>query len=81
VAAIGERYEASLRVHRLSKDGAGRLVDRGGRVLASLGISASGSGQYLVRPDGHVAFRCAGTDLTPLALYLNRWLRPGWAAA
>jgi 2-polyprenyl-6-methoxyphenol hydroxylase-like FAD-dependent oxidoreductase len=77
VAAIGERYGACLRVHRLSsEDGAGRLVDRGGHALASLGISTSETGQYLVRPDGHVAFRCAGTDLTPLALYLNRWLRP-----
>jgi 2-polyprenyl-6-methoxyphenol hydroxylase-like FAD-dependent oxidoreductase len=81
VAAIGERYEACLRVHRLSSEaGPGRLVDRGGRALASLGIPTSRTGQYLVRPDGHVAFRCARTDVTPLALYLNRWLRPAWAS-
>jgi hypothetical protein len=26
-----------------------------------------------VRPDGHVAFRCAGTDLGGATAYLHRW--------
>jgi hypothetical protein len=29
--------------------------------------------QYLVRPDGHIAFRCAGRDLTAVERYLAEW--------
>jgi 2-polyprenyl-6-methoxyphenol hydroxylase-like FAD-dependent oxidoreductase len=32
---------------------------------------------YLIRPDGHIAYRAAGTDLTRLAGYLASWLSPG----
>jgi 2-polyprenyl-6-methoxyphenol hydroxylase-like FAD-dependent oxidoreductase len=47
------------------------LVDVDGDALARLGIESSG--QYLVRPDGHIAFRCLGTDLSGATEYLNRW--------
>jgi 2-polyprenyl-6-methoxyphenol hydroxylase-like FAD-dependent oxidoreductase len=47
------------------------LIDVDGQASARLGID--GSGQYLVRPDGHVAFRCSGTDLRGATEYLNRW--------
>ncbi|MEV1286605.1 hypothetical protein [Micromonospora sp. NPDC049679] len=33
--------------------------------------------QYLVRPDGHIAYRAAGTDLAGLDRYLATWLTPG----
>jgi 2-polyprenyl-6-methoxyphenol hydroxylase-like FAD-dependent oxidoreductase len=33
--------------------------------------------QYLVRPDGHVAYRAAGTDLAGLTRYLATWLSRG----
>jgi hypothetical protein len=37
---------------------------------------------YLIRPDGHVGYRAAGTDLDGLQQYLNRWLpRPSAARA
>ena len=31
---------------------------------------------YLVRPDGHIAYRAAGSDLTGLRRYLTTWLTP-----
>ncbi|HEX6533981.1 MAG TPA: FAD-dependent monooxygenase [Gemmatimonadaceae bacterium] len=54
--------------------GARVLVDESGDVLARLGVRHAA--QYLVRPDGHVAFRCAGSDLAALARYLGEWLVP-----
>ena len=42
-----------------------------GGVCTRLGVEDSG--QYLVRPDGHVAFRCAGTNLDGVTAYLHRW--------
>jgi len=51
------------------------LVDTSGEVLSRLGVrGAQDSAQYLVRPDGHVGFRCAGRDLGALTMYLDRWL-------
>jgi hypothetical protein len=45
-----------------------------GEALTRLGIE--NTGQCEVRPDGHIAFRCAGTDLTGATEYLNRWFTP-----
>jgi hypothetical protein len=47
------------------------LVDEKGTALAMLGVDSTA--QYLIRPDGHVAFRCAGTDLSGVRDYLRRW--------
>jgi 2-polyprenyl-6-methoxyphenol hydroxylase-like FAD-dependent oxidoreductase len=47
------------------------LVDTSGGALARLGVDDAG--QYLVRPDGHVAFRCPGRDLRRVMQYLERW--------
>jgi 2-polyprenyl-6-methoxyphenol hydroxylase-like FAD-dependent oxidoreductase len=47
------------------------LVDENGTALAMLGVDSTA--QYLIRPDGHVAFRCAGTDLSGVRDYLRRW--------
>ena len=30
--------------------------------------------QYLIRPDGHIGYRCGGTDLDGLQHYLAHWL-------
>lgn len=61
-----------IAITHLTRDNAGgSLVDVEGEALERLGIESSG--QYLVRPDGHVAFRCAGTDLRGAAEYLSRW--------
>jgi 2-polyprenyl-6-methoxyphenol hydroxylase-like FAD-dependent oxidoreductase len=50
------------------------LVDDDGEALTRLGIEDTG--QYLVRPDGHVAFRCGGTDLNAATEYLHGWFTP-----
>ncbi|HEU5074574.1 MAG TPA: FAD-dependent monooxygenase [Polyangiaceae bacterium] len=47
---------------------AGVLVDEDGRTLASL--AAENGAQYLVRPDGYVAFRCSGYELGAVEAYL-----------
>jgi hypothetical protein len=56
-----------------SETGSGNatLVDEEGTALAMLGVDSTA--QYLIRPDGHVAFRCAGTDLSGVRDYLRRW--------
>jgi hypothetical protein len=45
--------------------------DADAAALASLGVTDAA--QYLVRPDGHVAYRCAGRDLAGIAAYLDGW--------
>jgi hypothetical protein len=49
------------------------LLDVEGRALAQLGVKDRA--QYLVRPDGHIAFRCAGADLSHLASYMAESFR------
>jgi 2-polyprenyl-6-methoxyphenol hydroxylase-like FAD-dependent oxidoreductase len=75
-AQLGE-FEGVVGVHHLAREGGpGVLQDRDGRGLRQLGIA--GLGQYLVRPDGHVAYRAAGQDLAGLERYLRRWIgQPG----
>jgi hypothetical protein len=67
-------------VHRLTGQAAaeGMLVDDCGEALERLGVK--GAAQYLVRPDGHIGYRCAGSDLSGVSAYLARWF-PGSDAA
>ena len=51
--------------------GAGRRRRRGA-ALARPGVRDAA--QYLVRPDGHVGYRCAGTNVHDASGYLARWL-------
>ena len=72
VARLRSRLGPLLTVHHLARsEGRDILLDRTGVAFAMLGIR--GSGQYFVRPDGYVAYRCAGTDLGGLERYLARW--------
>jgi 2-polyprenyl-6-methoxyphenol hydroxylase-like FAD-dependent oxidoreductase len=59
-----------IKIHYLSSEASpGMLVDDG-RTLVALG--AQDGAQYLVRPDGYVAFRCSGYDLDATSAYLAR---------
>ena len=74
LSELEERAIGLVKIHRLTPHPfPGALVDAGG-ALARLGIR--GQAQLLVRPDGYIAFRCAGTDLDALSRYLTRWF-PG----
>jgi 2-polyprenyl-6-methoxyphenol hydroxylase-like FAD-dependent oxidoreductase len=55
-------------VHLTRRPARGALVDERGEAFARLGVEDTG--QYLVRPDGYVGFRCAGRDLDALERYL-----------
>jgi 2-polyprenyl-6-methoxyphenol hydroxylase-like FAD-dependent oxidoreductase len=59
-------------LHLSSSPGDGTLVDVGGDTATLLGVEDGA--QYLIRPDGHIGFRCAGYDLSALDVYLRRWL-------
>jgi hypothetical protein len=36
-------------------------------------LGAREAAQYLVRPDGYIAFRCGGRDLGAVERYLDEW--------
>jgi hypothetical protein len=71
------RHEDLLSIHRLAPGSApDALVDSQGDVLGRLGVRGTqDAAQYLVRPDGYIAARCAGRDLAFMSGYLARWLR------
>ena len=72
LSELTRRYGGLLVVLRLTRRTAvGALVDESGDTLRTLGVGEAA--QYLVRPDGHVAFRCAGRDLGALRQHLARW--------
>jgi 2-polyprenyl-6-methoxyphenol hydroxylase-like FAD-dependent oxidoreductase len=73
LTALRHRHPDTLAVHHLTREAApGALHDPDGRVFARLGVE--GAAQYLVRPDGHIGYRCGGDDLAGLQRYLARWL-------
>jgi hypothetical protein len=64
-----------LAVHRLARMPApGVLGDPHGQALARPGVTDTA--HYLIRPDGHIVYRNAGTDPGGVERYLARWL-PG----
>jgi len=73
LTALRHRYPATLTVRHMSREATpGNLQDLDGQVLARLGVD--GTAQYLLRPDGHIGYRCGGDDLAGLQRYLARWL-------
>jgi 2-polyprenyl-6-methoxyphenol hydroxylase-like FAD-dependent oxidoreductase len=73
LARFRERYGDLVVLHRLAPHPVpGVLYDPSGDALARLG--ARNGAQYLVRPDGHVGYRCAGYDLTDLQGHMARWV-------
>jgi 2-polyprenyl-6-methoxyphenol hydroxylase-like FAD-dependent oxidoreductase len=73
LTALHHRYRDTLAVRHLTREATpGTLQDLDGRVFARLGVDSAA--QYLIRPDGHIGYRCAGGDLAGLQRYLVRWL-------
>ena len=59
-------------MHYLTREAAvGALHDVDGQALARLGVNETA--HYLIRPDGHIGYRAAGTDLNGFRHYLIRW--------
>lgn len=72
VADLAARYTRLVTIDYLTRSATpGALVDTAGEALASLGVRSAA--QYLVRPDGHIGFRCAGHDLHAVTQYLGQW--------
>ena len=70
--ALPRYLERDLAVHRIAARGTAgaTLLDRDGTVAAKYGTAPAA---YLIRPDGYVGFRCAGSELsTLLPRYLAR---------
>jgi 2-polyprenyl-6-methoxyphenol hydroxylase-like FAD-dependent oxidoreductase len=73
LSTLRRRHPDTLAVHHLTRAAApGALHDLDGQVFARLGVNDKA--QYLIRPDGHVGYRCGGDDLAGLQRYLARWL-------
>jgi 2-polyprenyl-6-methoxyphenol hydroxylase-like FAD-dependent oxidoreductase len=73
LTALRHRYPDTLTVRHLTREATpAALEDLDGQVLARLGVD--GTAQYLIRPDGHIGYRCGGDDLAGLQRYLARWL-------
>jgi 2-polyprenyl-6-methoxyphenol hydroxylase-like FAD-dependent oxidoreductase len=73
LTALRHRYPDTLAVHHLTRAATpGALHDLEGQVFARLGVEDTA--QYLIRPDGHIGYRCGGDDLAGLQRYLARWL-------
>jgi 2-polyprenyl-6-methoxyphenol hydroxylase-like FAD-dependent oxidoreductase len=75
IKELTDEFQDVLAITYLTREDADEaLVDVHGEALDRLGVESTA--QYVIRPDGHVGFRCAGTDLTAAVEYLHRWFRP-----
>lgn len=73
---LSATYKGLLTVHRLTAERADNaLQDHTGAALRRLGVTSAQAAHYLVRPDGHIAYR-AGAGLAGVHVYIARWL-PG----
>lgn len=63
-----------MSVHRLSLRPLPGDLACDAATLRLLGVRDAA--QYLVRPDGYIAFRCGGRELDGVTRYLARWFAP-----
>jgi len=77
-ALLGTPATGLVTVHRLTRESTqGALADTHGDAHARLGLDRDeGTAHCLVRPDGYIAYRAQGNDLTGLYAHLDCWL-PG----
>jgi hypothetical protein len=62
------RYSDTLAVQHFTRQATpGAMYDIDGQTLAQLGVSDTA--HYLIRPDGHIGYRAAGTHLDGLGRY------------
>jgi hypothetical protein len=73
LARLEARHSGLLQIRRLEKHSSPTSLSADDRVFALL--AAQSGAQYLIRPDGYIAFRCRGTDLDGLIRYLGEWFR------
>jgi 2-polyprenyl-6-methoxyphenol hydroxylase-like FAD-dependent oxidoreductase len=72
VMTLSQTFPDVVAVKYLSREHSDEaLVDASGDAFIRLGIDRNAV--YVIRPDGHVAFRCGGTDLRGVSAYLARW--------
>jgi hypothetical protein len=71
-AELVGRAAGLLKVHHLTQERTpGALVDE--TRIAGQRLAVRDAAQYLIRPDGYIAYRCAGRDLRGVSQYLARW--------
>jgi 2-polyprenyl-6-methoxyphenol hydroxylase-like FAD-dependent oxidoreductase len=76
VMKLAEGFRDVLAINYLTREHSdGALVDSSGEAFSRLGVDQNAT--YVIRPDGHVAFRCGGTDLRGPAAYLAKWFIAG----
>ena len=76
IMTLAQRFPGILAITYLGREQSDEaLVDSSGEALTRLGVERHAA--YLIRPDGHVAFRCGGTDLRGPAAYLAQWFTAG----
>lgn len=76
VTTLADRFSEVLAIHYLDREqSSGALVDSSGEAFTRLGVDRSAT--YLIRPDGHIAFRCGGTDLRGPGTFLEQWFTAG----
>jgi 2-polyprenyl-6-methoxyphenol hydroxylase-like FAD-dependent oxidoreductase len=78
LAELTARHAGLLAAAHLSAGEASGALVGGSAALARFGAGDPHSAaQYLVRPDGHIAFRCGGRDLGAVARFLDCWFGHG----
>jgi 2-polyprenyl-6-methoxyphenol hydroxylase-like FAD-dependent oxidoreductase len=74
IERLRERYGRVMTPYRLGPAGsAAPLIDEKGDAFTRLGVRETA--QYLVRPDGYIAFRSSGRTFEQLERYLAEWYR------
>jgi hypothetical protein len=72
VAGLADKYAPLIEIRRLSGERQPGVLLADGDVFTRLGLLRSDeAAQYLVRPDGYIAFRCAGSDLRAVDLFMS----------